>query len=70
MGRSFGLYIIVGLGFGAVFGVMLGKAIENAIMGIALGALAGAFVGWFIAAQRGRGGVHPSERPLNICPKR
>ena len=31
MGRRFGLYIIVGLGFGATFGVMFGKAIENAV---------------------------------------
>ena len=47
--KRFGLYILVGLGFGAMFGIFLGEAIENAILEVPLGALGGVFVGWFVA---------------------
>lgn len=50
MDKQLGLYIVVGLGFGAILGVFLGEAIENMGLGVALGALGGTFLAWFVAA--------------------
>lgn len=50
MEKRYGLYIVLGLAFGAVYGIFLGKAIGDMLCGVALGALGGTFVGWFVAA--------------------
>jgi hypothetical protein len=49
MKRS-GVFILLGLLFGATFGVFLGAAIQNPVLGIGLGALSGVFLGLFTAA--------------------